>query len=333
LKDPATLEKQVRRMLADPRSSWLATKFAGQWLHLRDLADFHPDPFYYPQFDYTLGESLRRETELFFDSIIREDRSVVDLLDANYTFLDERTSLHYGFGNVRGNQFRRVEITDENRRGLLGKGAILALTSVADRTSPVLRGKWVMGVLLGTPPPPPPPSVPKLEETAAVSSGKILTVRERMEMHRSNPACTSCHQMIDPIGLALENFDVTGEWRAWDKTYAISPEGVRVHTPGIPIDATTKLYDGTPLDGPASLRQALLKYSDAFVENLIDKLLTFAIGRRLEHFDMPLVRSIHREAAINKNRFSSLIMGIVKSPAFQMSRAEQPATDAGANRD
>src|SRR5262249_8105812 len=270
LRDPVVLEKQVRRMLNDPRSESLSTKFAGQWLHLPDLENFRPDSFFYPFYDYTLAVGMKRETELFFDSVVREDRDIIDLLTANYTFVNERVARHYGIPNVRGNQFRRIELSDDYRRGLLGKGAILALTSVADRTSPVQRGKWVMTVLLGTPPPPPPPLVPQLDETPAVNSGKLLTVRERMEMHRANPSCNSCHRMIDPIGLALENFDVTGQWRTWDKTYAISSAGVRIHTAGIPVDATTTLYDGTPLDGPASLRQGILKYSDAFIGTLTE---------------------------------------------------------------
>jgi hypothetical protein len=328
LKDPVVLEKQVKRMLADPRSESIATKFGGQWLHLQDIEEFHPDPFYYPNFDHTLAVSLRRETELFFDSIVRDDRNVLDLLTANHTFVDERAARHYGIPNVTGNRFRRVQVTDDYRRGLLGKAAILALTSVADRTSPVLRGKWVMGVLLGTPPPPPPPAVPKLEESAAKTEGKILTVRERMEIHRASPACNSCHQMIDPIGLALENFDVTGQWRIVDKTYSISSQGYRIHSPGTPIDPTTKLYDGSPLNGPASLREAILKHSDAFIETLTEKLMAYALGRRVEHYDMPAIRTITRDAARNNNKFSSVVLGIVKSPAFQMSRAEVVVTDA-----
>jgi hypothetical protein len=322
LKDPVVLEKQVRRMLNDPRSESLATKFAGQWLHLPDLENLHPDAFYYPFYDHTLALGLKRETELFFDSIVREDRNILDLLTGSHTFVNERVAKHYGIPNVRGNEFRRVEVTDDYRKGLLGKGAILALTSVADRTSPVLRGKWVMGVLLGVPPPPPPPAVPKLDETSPVSDGRSLTVRERMEVHRANPACNSCHQMIDPIGLALENFDVTGAWRTVDKTAAVNSEGIRVSSPGVPIDTTTKMYDGTPLNGPASLRAGIFNHSDAFIENLTAKLLEYAIGRRVEYYDMPLVRSIGREAAKNNNRFSSYILGIVKSAPFQMSRAE-----------
>jgi len=328
LKNPLVLEKQVRRMLADPRASWLSTKFADEWLQLADLLNFRPDPYYYPQYDHSLAESMLREVELFFDSIVREDRNVLDLLTANYTFVDERLAHHYGIPGVRGNQFRRVELEEDYRRGLLGKGAILAMTSVADRTSPVQRGKWVMSVLLGTPPPPPPPVVPKLDETPAVSSGKLLTVRERMEMHRSNPACTSCHRMIDPIGLALENFDVTGQWRTWDKTYAISSEGVRIHTAGVPVDASTKLYDGTALNGPASLREGILRYSDAFVSTLTEKLFAFAIGRRVEYVDMPAIRAIISAATRNDNHFSALVLGIVKSAAFDMNRSQPDATAA-----
>src|SRR5207249_201863 len=261
---------------------------------------------YYPYYDHTLALGLKRETELFFDSIVREDRSVLDLLTADYTFVNERVAKHYGIPNIREANFQRVKVPQDFRRGLLGKGAILALTSVADRTSPVLRGKWVMGVLLGTPPPPPPPAVPKLDETSAVADGKTLTVRERMEAHRKNPTCNSCHQLIDPIGLALENFDVTGQWRDRDATYAISDDGTRIHTAGLPIDTTTKLYDGTILNGPASLRDALLSHSDAFIQNLTEKLMAYAIGRRIENFDMPVIRAVDREAAKANNRFSSL---------------------------
>jgi len=328
LHDPLVLDKEVRRMLRDARSESLSTKFAGEWLHLPDLYNLHPDAFYYPFYDHTLAEGLKRETELFFDSIVREDHNVLDLLTANYTFLNERVAKHYGVPHVAGEEFRRVELTDDYRRGLLGKGAILALTSVADRTSPVLRGKWVMGVILGTPPPPPPPAVPKLDETPGTSDGKPLTVRERMEIHRAVNPCKSCHAMIDPVGLALENFDVTGQWRTLDKTASVNSEGLRVHTPGITIDTKTQLYDGTPMDGPATLRQALLNHSDIVISNLTEKLLAYALGRRVEYFDMPLVRAIDRDAARNDNRFSSLILGIVKSPAFQMSKATPADTTA-----
>jgi len=328
LKDPVQLEKQVRRMLKDRRSESLAAKFAGQWLHLPDLDAINPNTSYYPDYDAKLGEAMKRETELFFDSIVREDRNVLDLLTAGHTFVNERLARHYGIPNVLGNQFQRIEVAEDYRHGLLGKASVLTLTSVADRTSPVYRGKWVMVVLFGTPPPPPPPVVPKLEDTAAVSNGKPLTVRERMEMHRANAACSSCHRLIDPIGLALENFDVTGLWRTMDKTASINDDGLRVRSPGIPIDTKTQLYDGTALDGPVSLRQAILKHSDAVVQNLTEKLMAYALGRRIEYFDMPSVRAITRDAAKNDNRFSSLVMGIVKSTAFQMSKAETAPTDA-----
>jgi mono/diheme cytochrome c family protein len=329
LSDPIVLEKQVRRMLADPKSEALASKFGGQWLHLPDLESIHPDAFYYPEYDHTLAMALKRETELFFDSIVREDRSVLDLITSNQTFVNERLAKHYGIPNILGNQFRRVELSDDNRRGLLGKGAILTLTSVAERTSPVQRGKWVMVVLFGTPPPPPPPVVPKLEETSATSGGKSLTVRERMEAHRANPSCNSCHQMIDPIGLALENFDVTGAWRTLDRTASIADNGTRVRSPGVAIDTRAKMYDGAVVDGPATLRQAILNHSDAVVLNFTEKLLEYAVGRRVEYFDMPTIRRIARNAAKDNNRLSSLVLGIVKSSAFQMSKAEAPTTAAG----
>ena len=328
LQDPAVLEAQVRSMLADPRSIWLSEKFANLWLHLPDLMNIEPDPFYFPFYDHTLALALEREAELFFDSVVREDRNVLDLITADDTFVNERLADHYGIPNVRGGQFRRVTVADDYRRGLLGKGAILTMTSNADRTSPVLRGKWVLQVLLGTDPPPPPPVVPSLEETEAVDSGKVLTVRERMQSHRSNPACSSCHRMIDPLGLALENFDVTGRWRTWDKTFALDDEGLRIHSAGIPIDSTTELYDGTPLDGPATLRQGILRYSDTFIQGLTQKLMSFAIGRRIEFFDMPAIRAITREAARNDHRFSSLVLGIVNSPPFQMNTEAEPATEA-----
>ncbi len=308
LHDPAELEKQVRRMLADPRSESLATRFAAQWLHLAELQNMVPDALLYPNFDHTLAGAMRRETELLFDSVVREDRSLLELLTANYTFVNERLALHYKVPGVLGNRFRRVELKDDYRRGLLGQGSILTMTSQADRTSPVIRGKWVMEVLLGTPPPPPPPNVPSLDATKPVKDGHLLTVRERMEAHRSNPACNSCHRMIDPIGLSLENFDVTGTWRIRDN--------------GVPIDSSTVLFDGTPANGPADLRQAILKYPEAFIGNFTENLLMYALGRRVEYYDMPAVRAITREAARNNNRVSSLILGIVKSMPFQMSRAE-----------
>jgi mono/diheme cytochrome c family protein len=308
LKTPAVLSAQVKRMLADPRSESLSTRFASQWLRLQDLEKINPDALLFPYYDYNLGQALKRETELFFDSIVREDRSIFELLTADYTFVNERVARHYGIPNVNGYDFQRVQIPDENRRGLLGQASILTLTSVADRTSPVLRGKWVMEVLLGSPPPAPPPGVPTLDETKAEAGDKLLTTRERMEQHRSNPQCTSCHRVIDPLGLALENFDVTGRWRIRDN--------------GAPVDPVGDLYDGTRMAGPAGLRTALLKHSDAFLQTFTERLLTYALGRRVEYYDMPAIRAILRDAARNDNRFSSFIMGVVNSKAFQMSQVE-----------
>jgi mono/diheme cytochrome c family protein len=308
LKTPAVLEKQVRRMLADARSEALSTRFAGQWLRLQDLDKIIPDYLLYPDYDEGLGRAMKRETELFFDSIVREDRNVLDLLTADYTFVNERVARHYGIPNVTGSAFRRVKLTDERRRGLLGQGSILTLTSNGDRTSPVMRGKWIMEVLLGSPPPPPPPNVPALEDTKPVAGAKFLSVRERMEEHRKNPACNSCHRVIDPLGLALENFDVTGAWRIKDNE--------------VPVDSTGDLYDGTKMAGPAGLRAALLKHKDAFLLSFTESLLTYGVGRRVEYYDMPAIRTIIRDAARNDNRFSSFVLGVVKSPAFQMTTAE-----------
>jgi hypothetical protein len=311
LRTTAGLEKQVRRMLADRRSEALATRFAFQWLRLQDLEKIHPDYLLYPQYDDTLAEAMQRETELFFDSLVREDRPVLDLLTADYTFVNERLAKHYNIPNVTGNAFRRVQ-TPEFRRGIFGHGSILTLTSVADRTSPVQRGKWVMEVLLGSPPPPPPPNVPTFDESNATDGGRLLTVRERMEQHRKNPACNSCHRVIDPLGLALENFDVTGAWRIRDN--------------GNPVDPTGDLYDGTKMDGPIGLRNALLKHSDAFVLSFTENLMTYALGRRVEFYDMPAVRTVIRDAAKNGNKMSAFILGVAKSNAFQMSRAEKIET-------
>jgi len=303
------LERQTRRMLADPRASALATRFAEQWLRLQDLDKIHPDARLYPQFDSTLAVAMRRETELLFDSIVREDRDVLDLLTADYTFVNERLARHYGIPNVVGPGFRRVPLPDVNRRGLLGEGSILTMTSVADRTSPVLRGKWVLEVLLGMPPPPPPPNVPLLEETHAAQGSRLLTVPERMEAHRANPMCRSCHRVIDPIGLALENFDVTGVWR--------------IHDNGSPVDASGQLYDGTALDGPVALRAALLNRRDVVLRTFAENLMAYGLGRRVEYYDMPTIRKIVREADANQDRFSSFVLGLVKSPAFRMSIAEK----------
>jgi hypothetical protein len=308
LRHPASLDKEVRRMLADRRAAALATRFASQWLRLQDLDKIHPEPLLYPQYDYTLGAAMRRETELLFEHIVREDRSVLDLLTADYTFVNARLARHYGIPNVVGTSFRKVMLADENRRGLLGQGSILTMTSVADRTSPVLRGKWVLEVLFGMPPPPPPPDVPDLEATKAADGSRLLSVRQRLEQHRDDPQCRSCHRVIDPLGLALENFDVTGAWRIRDN--------------GVPVDATGTLYDGSALNGPEALRQALLKRSDIVLRTFAENLMAYALGRRLEYYDQPTVRAIVREASANNQRFSAYVLGVVRSPAFQMARAE-----------
>ena len=318
LREPAVLEKQVRRMLADPKSEALATNFAGEWLHLQNLKDFNPDLFLYPNFDRSLAQSMRRETELLFDHILREDRSIVDLLTADYTFVDERLAKHYGIPDVLGNRFRKVAVTDPNRYGLLGHASILTLTSTAIRTSPVQRGKYVMEVLLGTPPPPPLPNVPALPENSELRTGHVakpLSVRERMEQHRSDAVCAGCHKLMDPIGFALENYDPLGVWRTKDS--------------GFPIDSTGQMFDGAKLDGPASLRQALLNHLDSFLGTFTENLLAYGVGRVPEYWDMPAVRSIEHEAARNGNKFSSFVIGIVRSPAFQMRRAEEPEPKSG----
>jgi hypothetical protein len=306
LRTPAGIEKQVRRMLADRRSDALASRFAGQWLRLQDLEKIHPDYLIYPQYDDTLAQAMQHETELFFDSIVREDRPVLDLLTADYSFVNERLAKHYQIPNVTGSAFTRVQLP-AYRRGLLGQGSILTLTSVADRTSPVQRGKWVMEVLLGSPPPPPPPNVPTLDETKAAIHGKMLTTRERMEEHRKNPACTSCHRVIDPLGLALENFDATGAWRIKDNE--------------VPVDSTGDLYDGTKMDGPRGLQQALLKHGDMILLTFTENLMTYALGRRVEYADMPAIRAIIRDAARNNGRMSSFVLGVVNSAAFRMAKA------------
>jgi len=316
LKNPTVLAQQVRRMLKDPRSEALAKNFAGQWLYLRNLEDAHPDVYLFPDSDNNLFASMRRETELLFDSIVREDRSVVDLLSTNYTFVDERLAKHYGIPNVLGNKFRRVTLTDENRFGLLGQGSILTVTSFSSRTSPVKRGKWVLEQILGTAAPVPPPNVPQLEENNVVSGEpvKLKSVRERMEKHRTNEPCASCHKIMDPMGLALENFDAIGAWRTQDSGFA--------------IDASGQLVDGTKLEGPASFRQALVKYSDAYVRNFIVKLLTYGLGRAITFTDMPVVRTIEREAGKANYSFTSVVTGIVNSVPFQMRRAEPPTESA-----
>ena len=306
LRTPVVFEKQLKRLLTDSRSEALSTRFASQWLRLQDVEKVRPDHHFYSYWDTTLSQAMVRETELFVDSLIREDRPVTDLLTADHTFVNERLAKHYGIPNILGDQYRRVTIADVNRRGVLGQGSVLLLTSIADRTSPVLRGKWVMEVLLGSPPPPPPPNVPLLEETKAVEDGKTLSTRERMEMHRKNPACNSCHRVIDPLGLALENYDVTGVWRIKDNGAVVDPVG--------------DLYDGTKLDGPIALRNALLKHQDVFMLSFTESLMTYALGRRVESYDMPAVRQIVRDAKAKNYRFSAFISGVANSAAFRMGR-------------
>jgi hypothetical protein len=308
LHTPALLDKQVRRMLADPKSEALTTNFAAQWLYLRNLKNMQPLSEEFPDFDDNLRQAFERETSLFFESIVREDRNVLDLMTADYTFVNERLARHYGVPNIYGSRFQRVTLADETRKGLLGKGAILMVTSHTDRTSPVVRGKWVLENLLGTPPPPPPANVPPLNENPQ-REGKVLTMRERMEEHRANPVCANCHALMDPIGLSMENFDAIGAWRTRD--------GSSVTSLGNPIDASGQLIDGTRVDGVVALRNALLRDPELFVETVTEKLLIFALGRGLGHYDMPAVRSIVRESARQNYRFSSILMGIVRSPAFQ----------------
>ena len=309
------LERQTRRMLADPRSEALGTRFAGLWLRLQDLYKNRPDPNFYPNFDENLADAMRRETELFFYNLVREDKSFLEFFSADYTFVNERLARHYGIPGVSGNHFRRVTYSDDRRRGLLGQGSVLVLTSMANRTSPVLRGKWVMEVLLGTPPPPPPPGVPDLDETGTVSDGKFLTTRERMELHRENPACSSCHSLMDPIGLALDNYDVTGRWRLREN--------------GNPIDTRGDFYDGTPVSTPAELVDALLGRPIPLVRNFTENLMAYALGRRVEYYDQPVVREISRNAEKSDYRMSSFILGIIQSDAFQMKRAALVSTAEG----
>ena len=307
LSEPSALERQVRRMLDDPRADALVSNFAGQWLQLRTIATLRPDPVILP-FDEALRQAFLTETTLFVSSIFREDRSLLDLLDGDYTFLNQRLAEHYGIPRVYGSQFRRVTLTDPNRRGLLGQGSVLTVTSYPNRTSVVQRGKWILENLLGTPPPPPPPDVPELK---AAPHGKPLSLREQMQEHRSNPTCAACHARMDPIGFALENYDAVGQWRTKDA--------------GAPIDASGRLPDGTEFTGPDGLRQLLMtKYRDDFVRTATEKLLTYALGRGIEYYDGPTIRSIDRDAARDNYRMSSLILAVVKSAPFQMRRAPAP---------
>ena len=307
LRDPAVLKQQVKRMLADPRSAALVNNFAGQWLYLRNMELVSPDPDRFPDFDENLRQAFQMETQLLFESMLHEDRSVVDLLNADYTFLNERLARHYGIPNIYGSRFRRVKLTGEERRGLMGHGGVLTVTSYATRTSPVLRGKWLLENILGTPPPPPPPNVPSLKEENAA---KPTSIRERLAQHRANPVCASCHSRIDPLGFALENFDAIGKWRTTDA--------------GTPVDATGQLPDGSQFEGPAGLRNVLLSKREEYVISVTQKLLTYALGRGLDHYDAPAVRKITRGAAADDNRWSALVLGIVESVPFQMRRSAEP---------
>jgi mono/diheme cytochrome c family protein len=311
LRGPATLERQVRRMLADRKAESLIDNFLGQWLQLRNLKGKQPNSHEFPDFDDNLRQALHTEMELFFASIIREDRSVLDLMNADYTFLNERLARHYGVPHVYGSHFRRVTLPDETRKGLLGKGAVLLVTSHPHRTSPVVRGKWVLENILGAPPPPPPDVVPPFEEETEAARPK--SVRERLEVHRRNPACAGCHRMIDPAGLALENFDAVGAWRTRDG-------GTR----GTPVDASGQLVDGTKVDGVVALREALLRDPEIFVGTVTEKLLTYALGRGLTASDMPAVRAIVRDARRDDYRFSSIVLGIIRSAPFQMRSSARP---------
>ena len=311
LREPGVLERQVRRMLDDPRAQALVENFAGQWLYLRNLPSVAPDTVRFPEFDDNLRRALRLETELFVASQIREDRGVLDLLRADYTFINERLARHYGIPGVYGGHFRRVAYRDDRRAGLLGHGSLLTVTSYPHRTSPVLRGKWLLENLLGAPPPPPPPDIPELDEPGERAAP--ATIRERMARHRASPACATCHAKIDPLGFALENFDAVGRWRARE-------EGA-----GTPIDASGALPDGAPFDGPAAFREALLRepWATEFATTVTEKLLTYALGRGLEHYDAPAVRRILRDAEPGGYRWSSLIQGVVESLPFQLRRAPE----------
>ena len=301
------LKAQVLRMLVDPRSEALATRFASLWLRLQDLEKVEPDAFWFPNYSQQLMTAMRRETELFFYNLVREDRSILELYNANYSFMNERLAQHYGIPNVLGEEFRRVEYTNDQRHGILGHGSILVQTSLGNRTSPVLRGKWVLEVLLGAPPPPPPPGIPDLEETVGSESGRILTTRERLEMHRSNPVCAACHRLMDPIGLALDNFDVTGKWR--------------IRENDSPLDTRSIFYDGTPIATPADLSQKLLQRPIPLVRQFTQNLMAFGLGRRIEAKDQPTIRKIVAAAEKNDYRMSSFVLNVVMSDEFRKKKA------------
>ena len=308
LQNGDNLKQQVYRLLRDPKMrQGLVENFAGQWLYLRNVPALTPDEDLFPDFGAALREAFQQETELFFESILHEDRGVLEFLTADYTFVNERLARHYGIPNIYGSHFRRITLVDDTRRGLLGHGSILTATAYPTRTSSVLRGKWVLENLLGTPPPLPPPDVPALEETTG--AGKTLSMREAMEQHRANPVCASCHRLMDPPGFAPEQFDAVGRFRTRSES-------------NMPIDASGVLPDGTVFEGAAGLREALLRRPDLFITTLTEKLLTYALGRGVEYYDAPAIRAITRAAALDGHRFSSLILGVIKSPPFQMRRAQ-----------
>ncbi len=311
LSEKLTYEREVKRMLADSRASALSTRFAAQWLRLPDLDLVHPDAFFFPDFDQGLADAMKRETELFFNDIVRNDRNVLEMFTADWTYVNERLARHYGIPNVAGTDFRRVEYPDSTRRGILGHGSILVQTSLGNRTSPVLRGKWVMEVLLGSPPPPPPPNVPDLEQTEGTKEGKVLTTRERMEMHRANPTCRSCHVFMDPLGLALDNFDVTGR--------------VRFRENGAALDTRGTTYDGTAVSTAAELNRWLVKRPAPLLRNFAENLFAYALGRRVEDFDQPAIRQIVKSAEAKNNKFSAYVYGVVTSRAFRQKRVEAVA--------
>jgi hypothetical protein len=309
LSDPKVLEQQVRRMLGDPRARTMTANFAFEWLKIRDMDALEPDPFTYPAFDRSLRVALRREMEMFVDSVFHEDRSVVDLLSANYTFVNERLAAHYGIDNIRGDHFRRVTLTDPNRFGLLGKGAVLMVTAYPNRTSPVLRGSYILENIMGTPPSPPPPNVEAFKENKEGEQPK--TIREIMETHRANPTCNACHGVMDPLGFSLENFDTIGTYRSMDRFTRTK------------IDTSGKLVDGTAVNGPSDLRAALLAHPEQFVQTFTEKMTMYALGRGIQYFDMPSIRKIVKDAKRENYKFSSIVMGIVSAPAFQSSMVER----------
>jgi hypothetical protein len=317
LSKPAVLKAQVQRMLADPKAAALAPRFAAQWLRLQDLDKVHPDAYFFPDYDQQLADAMKTETQLFFEDVVRNDRSVLDLFTADWTYVNERLAHHYGIPGVAGSEFRRVNYPDSTRRGLLGQGSILVQTSLANRTSPVLRGKWVMEVLLNSPPPPPPPNVPTLDETADGKDGRPLTTRERMELHRKNPTCNACHQYMDPIGLSLDNFDVTAKWRYREN--------------GMELDTKGRMYDGTPVTSSNDLLRSLMSRPIPLVRAFTENLFAYATGRRVEDTDQPVIRQIAADAAKDGYKFSAFINGVVNSAAFRRRQADVMADDEGGN--